>query len=121
MKVSIILLLASLTIIFTGATIIFIYWGNEFQWFILVLVSSSSYALIGRPPQFKNRIMLLFFAWLLSMILSSFTLSYPLILWESNFIANEVIVSIVGRVILVSLIGILLSLVSLLFFSLISG
>jgi hypothetical protein len=74
---------------------------------VLILASSSSYALIGRPSQLKNKIMLLVFSWFLSIILSSFTLSYPLILWESNLIANETIVSIVGRVILMSLIGIL--------------
>jgi len=121
MKLNHLLLFLALIIIFTGSNVLFIYWNEEFQWYIIILSSSVVAAFIDDFMKLKFKVAMWVLAWVISVFSTTFVLCYPLILWEGGFMANEIIISVVARTLTIMLIGLIISLTSLMFFSLLSG
>jgi len=114
------LLNLSLITIFTAANIIFIYWDEPIQWIILIIFSSSI-AGVMMEGLMKTQIKIILIAWIISMITTIALMCYPLLLWESDVVkVNEAIIMTAEKLIFITLIGIIVSMVSSIFFSLIS-
>ncbi len=114
------LLNLSLITIFTAANIIFIYWDEPIQWIILIIFSSSI-AGVMMEGLMKTQIKIILIAWTISMITTIALMCYPLLLWESDVVkVNEAIIMTAEKLIFITLIGIIVSMVSSIFFSLIS-
>ena len=69
----------------------------------------------------KTQIKIILIAWIISMITTIALMCYPLLLWESDVVkVNEAIIMTAEKLIFITLIGIIVSMVSSIFFSLIS-
>lgn len=97
-----------LSIVFTASNCMMIFWGESFQWLIIVVLSSVSLGFL--VDDIYGQVKILFSSWFLSIILTTYIICYPFIVFgESVAKLNELLFNTVGRLVFVVLIGLVLS------------
>lgn len=106
-----VILLPIFTIILTASNLLFMYWNEPLQWFVIVMLSSTFIGIILRD--IKSEIKLVLLIWILGSSVTIFIMCYPLFIWETNPISiNRGIIAITENLIYITFIGIIISLVS---------
>ena len=113
-------LIINLVIIISAANVLFIYWYDSIKWFILTITSSIVASIIVNKTEIKEKIENMVIAWIMSIAFSTFLMCFPLLLWEENLVKiNEALILTIERLLFITLIGLIISIVTSLFFSLI--
>jgi len=112
------IVVAILTIIFTASNSMMIFWNDNYQWLILVILSSISLGLIVDDT--RSQIKILVVSWVVSLLLTTYIICYPLMFFgESVVKLNELFFATVSKLFFIILIGIILSSIISIFTSLI--